>query len=217
MPASPLFNPDGFFQEHPEPSLLPPIVILIVLSLVFTVLYEGVLFGLQNTRSLLFEFPDLVLINLLIGIVSGVISFGLYWIGYTVFFYLVSLVFDGEGRFKRLFAYFGWALFPSLLGMVGLGLVLLGLFPDGIIAAEGDDLFIEEFTALSGVLLRTIQAMSVLVTLWMAYILVYALKHGRNLTRREAAIAVGVPIGLQFIGWFIFQYFYFPDLMAVLR
>lgn len=72
-----------------------------------SVLYEGVLFGLRNTWSLLFAFPDLVLIYLLIGIVSGVISFGLYWVGYTVFFYLVSLVFDGEGRFKRLFAYFG--------------------------------------------------------------------------------------------------------------
>lgn len=93
-------------------------------------------------------------------------------------------------------------------------MVLMSLFPDGIIAAEGNDLFIEEFTALSGVLLRTIQAVFTLITLWMAYIWVYALKHGRNLTRREATIAVGVPIGLQFIGSFILEYFYFPDLMA---
>lgn len=213
MPATPLFNPGNFFRERPDPSLLPPLGILTVLSLVFAILYDGVLFGLRNTWSLLFEFPDLVLIDLLIGVTSGVMSFGFYWVGYTVLFYLVSLVFNGEGRFKRLFAYFGWTLLPYLPWMVGLGLVLMSLFPDGIIAAEGDDLFIKEFVALSGVLLRTIQAVSALVTLWMAYISVYALKYGRNLTRREATIAVGVPIGLQFIGWFVLQYFYFPELM----
>lgn len=75
-----------------------------------------------------------------------------------------------------------------------LGLSLVGLFPDGIIAAEGDELFVEAFAALSGTLIRAIQRVSAIVPLWMAYIWVYAPAHGRNLTRREATIAVSVPI-----------------------
>lgn len=214
MPATPLFDPNGFFRERPNPSLRLPLVILTVTSIVFTVVYEGVLFGPWNMWTLLLAYPDLILINFAIGVLSGLISFGFYWIGVAVFFYVISLVFEEASGFRRVFAYVGWSLLPNLLGIVLFGLVFMSLFPKGIIAAEGSHFFVEAFRAQAGVLLRAIQVGSVLLTVWVAYILVYALVHGRELSRREASIVVGVPLVLQYIIWFIFQYYYFPDLLT---
>ena len=216
MPVTPLFRPDEFFRERPSPSLIPPGIIFVVYVLGFAVFYQSILFGAQDTGLLLLELSEFVLLQFLLSVVAGVLALGVYWVGYTVFFYLVSLVFESQGSFRRLFAYFGWGLLPQLLGLVGFGAVMVGLFPNGIVAAGGDRLFIEAFNARSRVLLRTFQVVSALGALWMVYIWVYALQHGRDLTRREALLAVGIPFALQFIAGAFIQYYYLPDILATL-
>ena len=217
MPVTPLFRPDEFFRERPRPSLIPPGVIFLVYVLGFAVFYESILFGAQDTWLLLLDLPEFMLLQFALIAVASVLALGVYWVGSTVFFYLVSLVFESQGSFRRLFAYFGWGLLPQLLVLVGFGVVMVGLFPNGIIAVSGDQLFIEAFNARSRVLLRTFQVMSAVGTLWTVYIWVYALQHGRDLTRREAILAVGIPFALQFIASIFIQYYYLPDLPATLQ
>ena len=198
MVATPLFNPDEFFRKRPEPSLGPPVVIFAVVAFATLIVHDGVLYGFWNTVTSL---------DFYLGLLSGMLGLGMYWIGTTVFFYLLSLLFGGQGAFRRLFAYFGWAMLPQLL-VIAVGLLAIGLFPEEVIRTGGDRL-----VTLSGSLLRTSQVIAVLGILWEAYIWVYALMHGRNLARRHALILVSVTVIVPLIGIIILGYLFFPDLV----
>lgn len=210
MPRTPLIDPDGFFREHPDPSLQVPAILLVVVSIVQAILHEGILIGLRGSLELLFVFPGVVLVSFGAIFVAGLVVFPLYWMGVAGFFYVVSLWFDGSGTFRRVVAYFGWMWAPYLLGLLVVGIPLLVVFPEGVISVAEDRFFVEAFTERLTLIIRMIQAVSLLVTLWTAYIWVYALKHGRGLTRRAATITIGVPIGIQLFLWIALQLFYPP-------
>jgi hypothetical protein len=127
-----------------------------------------------------------------------IFSLGL-WLTVTAILYLVSEVFTDTGQFGRLLLFIGWGFLPALLYM----LLILGelLYVIGILGPDAywDTWLLTDFTY---------PYLSMGVTLWVGYIWVYAVKHARGVTLRQAIVTTAVPIGayLIFELWFWFGF-----------
>ena len=124
---------------------------------------------------------------------TGALYFAL-WVAVTVVVYLVSLYFDGEGSFRRLLAFVGWTLVPSRVPATLRVIVIAATFLDAPEFAT--ETALREWTRTE-LLNRPARFAAVTVrplfTLWMVYLWVLAARYGRELTRRQALVAVALP------------------------
>ncbi|WP_436929588.1 YIP1 family protein [Halosimplex halobium] len=125
---------------------------------------------------------------------------GLYfalWLAVAAVAYLVSLYFDGEGSFRRLLAFVGWTLVPTLVPAVLRAVVMGALF-------LGAPEFATEAALREWVRVKVVAdpvyvaatATRPVFTLWMVYLWVVAAQYGRELSRRAAIAAVALPAAL---------------------
>lgn len=122
---------------------------------------------------------------------------GLYfalWVAVAVVAYLVSLYFDGEGSFRRLLAFVGWTLVPTLVPTALRAVILAGVFLDAPEFAT--EAALREWVRAEVVGHPTRMAAAAvrpLFTLWMVSLWVLAAQYGRELSRRAALVAVALP------------------------
>ncbi len=107
------------------------------------------------------------------------------WVVFTIVLYLISMIFGGEGDFKTLLKLLAYSFIPSIIVSpvhIYMSYYLSRAFERGIY--YGLAVFRSVKTA------GTIIGLAVL--LWQYIYWVYALKNGRNLTQKDAAIAAAV-------------------------
>lgn len=218
MAGSLLIRPDEFFRERYTPEFLPPAGLVVAWSLVWAlsgILYQRYLFPvLWEELATDPEFADLVpnetVADPMIGIeelpgiwgeplfwdavslVSSVI-FGLgLWVAIAAVLYLVSSVFSETGRFGRLLLFVGWGFLPALLySLVVLGELIYGIWVLGV-EAYWETWLLTDYTY---------PYLLWAVVLWVGYIWVYAVKHTRGVTLRQAILTTAVPI----CGYLVFE------------
>ncbi|MFB6140432.1 MAG: YIP1 family protein [Halosimplex sp.] len=116
------------------------------------------------------------------------------WLTVTAVAYLVSLYFDGRGSVRRLLAFVGWTMAPTLVPAVARAAVVIWVFLHAPDFATEAALRSWVRTELAGRPLRVAaSAVRPLFTLWMVYLWVLAVEYGRDLTRRRAIVAVALP------------------------
>ena len=212
MVGSLLIHPDDFFRERGTPGFLLPTGIVLVWSVVWAltgILYQNYLFPvLWEDLATDPEFADLIpnettadpMIGIedlpgiwgeplfwdALSIVSLVIfGFGL-WLAIAAVLYLVSSVFSDTGQFGRLLLFVAWGFLPALLySLVVLGELIYGIWILGP-EAYWDAWLLTDYT---------FPYLSWVVALWVGYIWVYAVKHVRDVTLRQAILTTAVPIG----------------------
>jgi|GEM_PF-3596774 len=124
---------------------------------------------------------------------TGALYFAL-WVAVAVVAYLVSLYFDGEGSFRRLLAFVGWTLVPTLVPMVARTAVMIAIFLDAPDFATEAALQEWARSEIAGHQARIgVIAVRPFFSLWMVYLWVLAAQYGRELTRRQALVAVALP------------------------
>ncbi|WP_135362962.1 YIP1 family protein [Halosimplex halophilum] len=122
---------------------------------------------------------------------------GLYfalWLAVAAVAYLVSLYFDGAGSFRRLLAFVGWTLVPTLVPTALRAVVMAAVF-------LGAPEFATEAALREWVRAEVVDnpayvaasAVRPVFTLWMVYLWVLAAQYGRELSRRGAVVAVALP------------------------
>ncbi|MFB6149001.1 MAG: Yip1 family protein [Halobacteriales archaeon] len=188
-----LTDPASFFErEAAEPRLREPILIVAVVGIV------GLLSSVPVFQAIMGAVPEaaspFVMIGLGLGAVIGLVSPFVIWLVYTVLFYGLSSLFDGIGEFRNLFAVVGWGFAPNILGQLVSGIVLVVLLSRGAFSnpQEAQQFARSATTGPLGVFNR---GFGLLMTLWSAWIWTYAVAAVRGLSRREAAISVGVVVG----------------------
>lgn len=130
----------------------------------------------------------------LIGVMGGLMSVFLVWFLYAGVFYLLSAYFDGSGEVRTLIILVGWGFVPKIFAGIFAGALtftaLQGTTPPQ--SPEAAERFIQGFQESSAHDFSV--ALEIVFTVWSAFLWMFAVKHGRHLDIRDAAITVFLPI-----------------------
>ncbi|MCP1661594.1 MAG: YIP1 family protein [Methanocalculus sp. MSAO_Arc1] len=200
-----LFRPDEYFREHAqeEAALGMPLGIVFVYALLsalggyqmsslMTPMFEG---GMEGYGAVIGIF----------GAVGGFIAGIMFWILAAVVFYLVSMLFKGEGSLKKVAEAAGYGMAP-FIASVGIGIAYLATVADQVtipvirdfMDPAAIDAAVEAFLAqpvMADVMLLQ-GVLSLVFMIWAANIWYYGIRYARNLTGRDAGIVVLVPVAI---------------------
>lgn len=188
-----LTSPARFFERRgDDTSLLEPA--LVVLSLVIINAISGVVMILTFLESVPSEVQLFLLIGGAVGIVFGALGPFISWLLYALAFQVITYFFDGEGEFRDTFALTGWGFVPRVFGAV-LSLVAT-VYVTQAMPTPADAAALAAYSSelQSDPVYQASMAAGILFTLWSAYIWIPAVQRARNVTRRQATVAVAIPV-----------------------
>ena len=137
-------------------------------------------------------------------VIGAIVASMLYWLITTAIFYGISAIFGGKGSFKRTLEFVGYGYIPAIFAWIIsaaltyhlVSTLTLPHIPAGAKPMEISHILQTRAQALTRHPLSKISsAVGILFTLWSANIWIFAVKHARGLTTRNALLTVGIPVG----------------------
>ncbi|WP_254543562.1 Yip1 family protein [Halomarina pelagica] len=130
-----------------------------------------------------------------VGLIGAFVGVYVQWALYAVAFYAIARVaFDGSGSLSDTFAGTGWGFVPAIVGTAVSAAASLYVY-SGVTLPEGANAANQALARLqSDPALLVASAFGLLVLLWSGYIWTIAMQHVHGLSRRNAAIVVGIPV-----------------------
>ncbi len=198
--ANVLTNPDGFFSElsvRDVNLLMPTGIVLIVATITaisLAMMFSATAPTLPEEAAAIPGMSDMLPV---ICVITGILVPFIMWYLYTGVFYAISIFFGGEGSFKRCLEFVGYGFIPMIVSSL-IGLVISLTMPPAIDVFSVDPKFIEQ-TLMQDPATQVSTIIGIPFLLWSANICIFAVKHARNLSTRNALITVGVPVGLYII------------------
>jgi len=197
-----LLDPGRFFEERMqgEPGLKIPALIVLVYGLIGAVaaaLTVNVIIALLPAEAQAFG-----AIGVAFAAVGAVIVGFLAWIICAAVFYIVSMLFRGEGTFTRTLEFTGYGLLPLIFGGIIGSAFSYQIISNLTIPPVTNP---EQIAEVSESLASTIAAdpltqiaglVGILFVVWSANIWIFGMKYARNLSTRDAALTVGIPVAL---------------------
>lgn len=189
-----LTNPGEFFENKMkvEADFKPPLMIIGIMAIISAI--GAYVVASTIIGSLPSDAASFAQIGLIIGAIFAIIVVFIMWVIYSGIFYLISMIFGGQGNFKRVLELVAYGFLPSILGSA-ISLVLTSKAYSSLDFSVQDPTLLEK-AMLSDPYIMASTAIGIILTLWSANIWVFAMIHSRNLTVKNALITVGVPIGL---------------------
>lgn len=142
--------------------------------------------GIENFASFM------MIMWFVLTVFTTVIGTLLWWLFYSALFYIVSSIFNAEGEFSRVMEFVAYGFLPNIFRSVVTvfyGNELLSMLENSI-----NDPTITTGTMLSDPTMKIIPLLLIIFTLWSGYIWMYGLSHSRNISVKNAAIAVAIPV-----------------------
>lgn len=212
-------DPDAFFRDRSEsPSWVGPALVVTLIAIL------GVVAGVIRIRTMgqIFEqivadtegggdFTGFFQAFQLAGIVIGFVVTYVVWLLYGAYFYGASALFDGNGGFTATLKLVGWGFVPSLVGSL-LNLLIVvyrfrirGFDVPSNLSGQAAAQYMQQIN--SGPLVTLAAVLGIVFTLWSGLLWTFAVKHARQLSTRNAAITVVLPvlIGLGVGGFAVFN------------
>lgn len=194
-----LADPDAFFRRRASSaSLLGPTIVVLLVAAV------GIVGSLPLIRATTGALPAgagpvgaFIVVSSAIG---GLVGMLLAWVAYAAAFHVISaLAFGADGGFRTTLALTGWGFVPRL--------------PEGILSAAITTVVFGDASVPTDPLAaqRLVQALQndplfavaswlgLVFLLWSAMLWTFAVRHGRALTLRQAALTVSVPVGVRVV------------------
>ncbi|MFA0823216.1 MAG: YIP1 family protein [Methanomethylovorans sp.] len=192
-----LTNPGEFFENKmkQEADFKPPIMIVGIMAIISAI--SAYIIANTIVGSLQGDAATFVQIGAIIGAIFVIIVVFIMWVIYGGIFYLISMIFSGQGNFKRVLEFVAYGFLPSILGSL-ISLILTSRAYSSLDFSITDPTILEK-TLLSDPYIMASSIIGIILTLWSANIWVFAMMHSRNLTVKNAIITVGIPIGLYLI------------------
>lgn len=205
-----LFRPDAFYENiiAGQENLKIPTLIILTASIIAAVL--GYLMGDLSAAMMAGIMPGMDTIILMTAVIGAFLGTFIFWLIIAGLFYIISILFKGEGSFNRTLEVVGYGYLPQILGSIITLIAAIEYLPRVTIpaltkSALEDPAMIEaatqalmhdpamvEFTQVSTLI-------AIVFMLWSANIWIFGMKHARGLSPRDAAICVGVPVVLYVI------------------
>lgn len=200
-----LIHPDAFFRDivHEKEDLKFPFLIVLVGSLIAA--GYGYLIGSLTARMMSSAMAGIDLIITISSVLGAVIGTFLFWIAGAGIFYAISCAFNGQGSFKRVLEVVGYGYLPQVFGSLIMLVAAMEYIPritvptmsaaafqDPVVMEQTMKAFLHDPAMLELTQVTTLIAVAFL--LWSASIWIFGLQYSRQLTLRDAALSVGVPV-----------------------
>jgi hypothetical protein len=200
-----LIRPGAFFQDAiaEKENLKVPILIVLALGIVSAV--NGYLIGGLTGKMMAGLIPgmeSMIAISTILGALLGIFVFWGIWAGV---FYLISSLFKGKGTFKRSLEFIGYGYLPQIFGAILTVIVAIQYIPRVIVpeittAASQDPQLIQEAVKTlmhdpaMMEMTQIISIISIVFLLWSANIWIFGIRNARQLSERDSALCVGIPV-----------------------
>ena len=200
-----LVRPGAFFKDAiaEKESLKVPVLIVLALGIVSAVnaYLIGGLTG-QMMAGLIPGMESIIAIFTILGALLGIFIFWGIWAG---IFYLVSSLFKGNGTFKRTFEFVGYGFLPQIFGAILTVIIAIQYLPRVIVpqitsaAAQDPQVIMDATKALMHdpammEMTQIISIISIVFLLWSANIWIFGMRNARQLSERDSALCVGIPV-----------------------
>ncbi|NOQ33859.1 MAG: DUF1282 domain-containing protein [Methanosarcinales archaeon] len=201
-----LTNPDRFFAElsQRDANLRTPFIIVLVSAII------GAIYAMVAFRVMMSSLPEEIAVVsgvlATISATSNLITPFISWVLGAAAFYAVSMLFKGEGSFSRVFEFVGYGFIPAIIASV-VGLVTITIVtPAAGFPLDNPELLQQtmmQHLSSSGPAMMVSTSIQILLVLWSVVILIFGVKHARNLGTGHAIITVlAVPVAF-FLLWCI--------------
>ena len=200
-----LIHPSAFFQDglSEKESLKIPGIIVLVLGIV-SAGYAYLIGGLTGKllAGIVPGMESIIAISTVLGAFVGIF---LFWVIWTGVFYLISSFFKGQGTFKRSLEFVGYGYLPQIFGVILTILVALQYLPRVVVpritsaAAQDPQAIIDATNALMHdpamrEMIQVASLISIVFLLWSANIWIAGMRSARQLSDRDSALCVGIPV-----------------------
>jgi hypothetical protein len=178
------------------------IVVKIISSLILTVgaigLFEDVTMdGMENIG------PLMMIIAFAVKIFTAIAGTLLWWLFYSALFYTVSSIFNAEGEFSRVMEFASYGFLPGIFKSV-----MEVIYGNKLLLALENNMNNPALTTeaiVSDPVIKIVPILMIIFTLWNGYIWMYGLSYSRNISVKNAAIAVAIPVVLSIL-YTVFEY-----------
>jgi hypothetical protein len=200
-----LINPNAFFKDAltEKENLKIPGLIVTILGIISAV-YAYLIGGLTGKMlgGMLPGMESIIAISTVLGALFGVFIFWMIWTGV---FYLISVIFKGKGSFKKSLEFIGYGYLPQIFGVLFTIIVALQYIPRIVVpqitsaASQDPQMIIDATKALMHdpammEMTQITSIISIIFLLWSANIWISGIKNARQLSDRDSALCVGVPV-----------------------
>jgi hypothetical protein len=207
MLMSLLLHPDTFFGERmKEPGDLKIPAIIVITGAIIAAVGAYLLSGIYKGLYMAAAGEGLASMLGLFGAISAFFVFiVIWWVAVSGIFTLLSMAFAGAGTFRRTLEFTGYGLVPVIIGSVISVLISFYYLPmievpaitsiqdpaavQRFMSAILEDPAFREYTMLSSII-------SVVFLAWSANLWIFAIKHARSLSYRNAIIVVLIPVAI---------------------
>lgn len=194
-----LTNPDAFFRRLvPSPSFRGPILVVLLVALI------AIAGSLPVTRATTGALPEgagpVGSLVLVFSVIGGFIGVLVTWFLYAAAFHVVSaLAFGAEGSFRTTLALTGWGLVPRIpQGLISAGITYV-VFADATMPTDPVAAGRMAQMLQNDPLFTLATWLGVVFLLWSAMLWTFGMRHGRDLTLKQAGLTVGIPVGLRLV------------------
>lgn len=203
-----LTDPDSFFEGRVEdPSLLVPVVLVLLTALLAAIAAspEAELSGEITSMTLENESTEAnQTVQNFVATGLEVVAVGWTfvetlagWLLYSLVFYVIARFgFEGDGSFGNTIALTGWGYVPAVIDQVISVAAAYAVFGGASLpeTARAAQEMITDLQSDPILLAASIAGLALLA--WSGVIWTYAMAHLHDLSRRDAAITVGIPVAL---------------------
>jgi hypothetical protein len=209
-----LVNPHAFFTEAmgEKESFKLPVLILLAGGIVAAC--YGYLIGGLSGRMMAGALPGLDTIIALTSAAGALFGVFIFWIIWTVIVFLISAAFKGKGTFKRTLQVIGYGYLPQVFGTILTVIAAFEYVPKVVVPEMSAAMMQDPALAQTAVtalmhdpamiqLSQITTIISVVFLLWSANIWIFGLQHAREISTRDAAISVGIPV-IIYISYIVF-------------
>lgn len=190
-----LTDPNGFFKRKSNEPIDFKIPIVIILIMAIVAAATAVVVTQNVMGTLPEEAAAFAGIGAAVAAIFAVIGTFIAWAIYGVIFYVISMLFHGEGSFKRVMEFVSYGFIPSIISSIVSAFYTFRAYSN--IDFSNPELI--EDALLADPTFRIAGIIGIIFTLWSANIWIFALVHSRNLSVKNAAIVVGIPILLSIL------------------
>jgi hypothetical protein len=200
-----LINPDTFFAQAMGENENLTLPALIVLAGSIVAAAYGYLVGGLTAKMMASATPGVETIITISTILGAILGTFIFWIVWAGVFSAFSYAFKGQGSFRRMMEFVGYGYLPQILGSVISLVAAIEYIPriavPKISAAALQDTVVMEHTMkalMHDPAMMELTQITTLVTivflLWSANIWIFGAKHARQLSPRNSALCVGIPV-----------------------
>ena len=196
-----LTDPNGFFKNriNEEIQWKNPLIIMTLMVIVGSITtYITMVSTLQSVLDMdMFGSAGKIIMALLL-IIGSIVGVAFSWLLYTVIFYIISIIFGGEGDFKRSMEFVAYGFIPNIVSSLIAAYYTSRVFSNIDFSSITDPQAVQDMI-FADPSMKIATILGLIFTLWSANIWIFGIKYARNLSLKNAVITVGIPIGLSLL------------------